>query len=142
MITEEIQIGNYLRVLPSKQLIKVVGVTEDKIAYMSSENKVEWIGSERVCAVPITPQTLIDNGFEEKETEDCGCDRAFTYKGNECTIHVDFCYFGGDDGINVIQRYVRIFGATCGFDAFFDDVHVLQNVLKHLKLTKKIEVKR
>lgn len=140
-ITNGIQLGNYLRVPSKKKLIKVAGVMLQTIAYVTEDGKIEWVECRDVLFVPITPTILIDNGFKEKYIED-ELDRRFVYKDNQCTITIDFCYMRGDDGMNFINRLVDIDGATFNFNAYVNDVHILQNVLRQLDIDKEIVVKR
>lgn len=140
-LTSGIQLGNYLRVPSKKKLIKVAGVTLQTIAYVTEDGKIEWVECSDVFSVPITPSILIDSGFKEKHIED-ELDRRFVYKDYQCTITIDFCYTRGDDGMNVIDRLVDIDGATFDFNAYVNDVHILQNVLRQLGVDKEIVVKR
>lgn len=140
-LTSGIQLGNYLRVPSKKKLIKVAGVTLQTIAYVTEDGKIEWVECMDVLSVPITPSILIDNGFKEKHIED-ELDRRFVYKDCQCTITIDFCYMRGDDGMNFINRLVDIDGATFSFNAYVNDVHILQNVLRQFGIDKEIVVKR
>lgn len=140
-LTSGIQLGNYLRVPSKKKLIKVAGVTLQTIAYVTEDGKIEWVECRDVLSVPITPSILIDSGFKEKYIED-ELDRRFVYKDYQCTITIDFCYMRGDDGMNFINRLLDIDGATFSFNAYVNDVHILQNVLRQLDIDKEIIVER
>lgn len=65
MKASELMIGAYVLVKPSKMLIKIVAVQYKKVAYYSYTNKLIWVGEGLLEPIPLTPEILKKNGFEE-----------------------------------------------------------------------------
>lgn len=63
MKTCELQIGDWVMVLPSKMYIKVAAVHKRKVAYHACTNQLEWVRQSLLRPIEITKKILIKNGF-------------------------------------------------------------------------------
>jgi len=61
-------IGDYCLVKPSMMLIKVAAVHHNKVAYHAVINKLAWVRESLLEPIPITPEVLEKNDWEERPT--------------------------------------------------------------------------
>lgn len=92
MKANELMIGDYVLVKPSKMFIKIVAVQYKKVAYYSYTNKLIWVGEGLLEPIPLTPEILKKNGFHEEWDEDIKlmvCDSIIVEIGNNYKLYTD-----------------------------------------------------
>ena len=70
MKTNEVMIGDYVLVKPSKMPIKIVAIHRKKVAYHTCADKLTWVGEDLLAPIILIPEILKKNGFHEEMDED------------------------------------------------------------------------
>lgn len=119
MKAEELMIGDYISVKPSRMPIKVAAVYHEKVAYYAVVNKLEWVRESLLEPIPLTPEILEKNGFIE-EQRDC------QYKPLQYCVLVD-------------GLWITISGENY-FEGKLEYIHELQHALRLCRIEKEIEL--
>lgn len=70
MKANELMIGDYISVKPSRIPIKVAAVHHKKVAYHKVVNKLVWIRESLLESIPLTEEILEKNGFVKNKADE------------------------------------------------------------------------
>jgi hypothetical protein len=127
MDAKDLMIGDIVSVTPSSMLIRIAAIHRKKVAYHACNNSFSWVRVGLLQPIPLTPEILEKNGFEQKQSKFINGDIEiiFTIKGfsfwSKKTIEIAH---GSGSKINNLPCYV----------------HQLQHALRICGINKEIEI--
>ena len=68
MKATELMNGDYITITPSGMPIQVAATHKRKVAYHTCTSKLSWVREGLLRPIPITPEILEKNGWEERPT--------------------------------------------------------------------------
>ncbi len=123
MKTEELMIGDWVKVKPSGMVIMIAAVHHKKVAYHAIPTKLEWVRQDLLEPIPLTADILRKSGFPKSRL--MGEQRHFTY------------YLGPQ--LDLLAIYDADFSFNIGSGArYVKYVHELQRIMHTCKIEKKI----
>lgn len=60
--------GDYISIKPSRRPIKIAAVRHKKVAYHAIISRLTWVREDLLEPIPITPEVLEKNDWEERPT--------------------------------------------------------------------------
>lgn len=111
MKAEDIRVGDYLMVEPSKMVIKIAAIHNKKVGYHAVTNRLEWVKIGLLRPIPITRAFLVKNKIvNDIDTPTCKKDS----KG-KWIIHPILLFDGATwmltiQYVHELQQYLRLMG--------------------------------
>ena len=132
MNVNELMIGDWVRFKYTNHIAQVSGVSSiEGLKVLIKDEEVDWFSPNDIIEpIPLTPEILEKNGFEEGYGLSTHCLNYHNYKDHESDFDIYIC-----DGIRE--------GSTCGELREFEFtavryVHELQHALKFCGIEKEI----
>lgn len=133
MKAQDLMIGDYVLVKPSKMLIKIVAVHRKKVAYHTCIDKLTWVREDLLEPILLTPEILEKNGFGFVKT-----DEEYRRQGGVWTGY--WIYKGLELGVANLDHvgnwpcYINIYDSNIECK----NVHQLQHALRLCQIEKEI----
>ena len=136
MKANDLMVGDYISVKPSRMVIKVEAVHHKKVAYHAVINKLTWVIESLLESIPITPEILEKNGFVANNH--VYLYPYYEYVDKEYKFKISFGFPQGnktsykEPWVYIDSKYVYIEHLPCIY------VHQLQHILKLCKIEKEM----